>query len=213
MLYNKLKEKAVICNIAMVALALMVLSLLSLQIGVRQASAADRTTVEYTCNEGIPLLVEYINTHDSSIAIISHDSSPKITLDSIPSGSGSKYFNGDWLLHVKGKVAFVGTQGRADDECRQVKQVNHTAPPSGNVKLPRKAKSWGGVVRSGPGMKFKKRASLKEGEWITLLERTNKMMNGYPWFKIKYRGRVGFKWGGILCSVGTQVEGTYQTCN
>lgn len=187
--------------------------LIALIFGINSASAADRTKVEYTCNEGIPLIVEYINTHDSSIAIISHDSSPQITLDSIPSGSGSKYFNGDWLLHVKGKIAFVGTKGRADDECRQVKQINHTPSHGVNVKLPRKAKSWGGVVRSGPAMTYRKRASLKEGEWITLLERTNKVMNGYPWFKIKYRGRVGYKWGGILCSVGAQVEGTYQTCN
>jgi len=169
--------------------------------------------LQYTCNEGIPLVIEFINTKAASIAIISHDSSPRIALDSVPSGSGAKYSNGDWVLHVKGTTAMVGTQGEFDDTCTLVASTMPKEPVYNEVTLPRKAKSWGGIVRSGPGQKYRKLASLREGEWITILKRTNKMFNGHPWFKIKYRGRIGFKWGGILCSVGEQIEGTYQTCN
>ncbi|GAA6212507.1 hypothetical protein NBRC116602_22480 [Hyphomicrobiales bacterium 4NK60-0047b] len=177
------------------------------------ATKSFAATVEYTCNEGIPLIVEYLEENDVSIAKISHDSSPKITLVSVRSGSGSKYSNGNWVLHVKGKTALVGTQGEFDDKCSEVTSTNHNKPHSEAISFPRQAKSWGGKVRSGPGQHYKKRASLKEGEWITLLEKTGEMFQDRPWFKIKYRGRIGYHWGGIVCSVGTYVEGTYQTCN
>jgi membrane-bound inhibitor of C-type lysozyme len=176
-------------------------------------SKASAAIVEYTCNEGIPLIVEYLEENDVSIARISHDSSPKITLVSVRSGSGSKYSNGNWVLHVKGKTALVGTQGEFDDKCTEVTNSNHNEPRQQAISFPRQAKSWGGKVRSGPGQHYKKKASLKEGEWITLLERTDKMFQDRPWFKIKYRGRTGYHWGGIVCSVGEYVEGTYQTCN
>lgn len=170
-------------------------------------------TVEYTCNEGIPLIVEYIERDDVSLAKISHDSSPKITLVNVRAGSGVKYSNGDWVLHVKGKTALVSTRGEFDDKCTEVASTSDEMPRPKSITYPRQAKSWGGIVRSGPGQHYKKRASLKEGEWITLLGPTNDVMNNYPWFKIKYRGRIGYQWGGIICSVGTHVEGTYQVCN
>ena len=170
------------------------------------------TIVEYSCNEGIPLIVEFINTSKSSIAIISHDSSPRIALDETASASGAKYTDGNWVLHVKGKTALVGTGGQFDDECQETTAATNTPPPKQALTFPRKAKSWGGIVRKGPGTNYRKAASLKEGEWVTLLERTSEIMNGYPWFKIKYRGKTGYKWGGILCSVGAHVEGTYQIC-
>ena len=176
-------------------------------------SVSTAKTVEYTCNEGIPLIVEYIELNDVSIAKISHDSSPKITLVNVRSGSGSRYSNGDWVLHVKGKTALVGTQGQTDDTCTEVSKTGGEMPLTKFVSYPRKAKSWGGVVRAGPGMHYGKKASLKQGEWITLLGPTNDVMNNYPWFKIKYRGRIGYQWGGIICSVGPHVHGTYQVCD
>lgn len=191
-------------------ISLAAISCVALLLAITSSQAAGNR-VEYTCNEGIPLIVKYINTSKTSIAIISHDSSPEIALDSVPAGSGAKYSDGNWVLHVKGKVALVGTGGQFDDECREVAS---TTAGQQQETFPIEAKSWGGIVRAGPGMKHRKLTSLSEGEWIKILERTGTMMNGYPWFKIQYRGgKVGYKWGGILCSVGTQIEGTYQTCN
>ncbi len=169
--------------------------------------------VEYTCNEGIPLIVEFLEENNVSIARISHDSSPQITLVNVRSGSGSKYSNGNWVLHVKGKIALVGTQGEFDDKCTEVARRSDETHSPAAITYPREAKSWGGIVRSGPGQRYKKKASLKEGEWIILLGPTGEMFQDRPWFKIKYRGRIGYQWGGIICSVGQYVEGTYQVCN
>jgi len=76
------------------------------------------------------------------------------------------------------------------------------------------AKSWGGIVRSGPGMEHQKVASLREGDPIVLEERSDVEMNGFPWFRITFNGnQTGFQWGGIICPVGQPVPGTFQQCN
>lgn len=75
------------------------------------------------------------------------------------------------------------------------------------------AKSWGGVVRSGPGMEFKQVASLKEGEKIMVIEDAGVEMNGYRWYKIRFgASRTGYQWGGILCPIGKTVAGAFQSC-
>jgi hypothetical protein len=79
---------------------------------------------------------------------------------------------------------------------------------------PIEAGSWGGVVRNGPGQSYARVVSLREGERVSLLFNTGIMWNEYPWFLIRFRdGQLGFMWGGILCSRGAQVTGTYQTCH
>ena len=78
---------------------------------------------------------------------------------------------------------------------------------------PIEAGSWGGVVRSGPSQSNDRIVSLREGERVSLLFNTGIMWNEYPWFLIRFRdGQLGFMWGGILCSRGAQVTGTYRTC-
>lgn len=176
------------------------------------AKAADITRVEYRCDEGIPMVVEFVNTARTSIATVSHDSGPKVVLEQIVSGSGTQYSNGEWTLSAKGDTAVL-SWGDGSHTCSRVGAHAQTPPPSHQgVRLPAQAKSWGGIMRGGPGMNYRKLASLKEGEWITILERTDQFMGDYPWFKIKARGRIGYKWGGILCSVGPQIEGTFQQC-
>jgi hypothetical protein len=81
------------------------------------------------------------------------------------------------------------------------------------VDFPIRAKSWGGSVRSGPGIGFRKVGSLAEGEPIVILEEADApFYQDRPWFRISYRGRTGFQWGGIICPLGTEVPGTYQVC-
>ena len=75
------------------------------------------------------------------------------------------------------------------------------------------AGSWGGIVRSGPGMDYPRVASLREGEAVTLLANTHIDRDGYPWFLIRFRGnQLGFQWGGILCRKDVPVAGVYETC-
>ena len=79
--------------------------------------------------------------------------------------------------------------------------------------FPVDAGSWGGVVRTGPGMHHQRMTSLAEGEPVTLLENSGVFMGDYPWFRIRYRGgQVGYQWGGILCSTTTQVAGLHSPC-
>lgn len=80
----------------------------------------------------------------------------------------------------------------------------HEASPA---PFPRPAGSWGGIVRAGPGQRFERIGSLREGEDVTLLEDTGHVWQGYPWFRIAYRnGREGYKWGGILCARHDQAD-------
>lgn len=76
------------------------------------------------------------------------------------------------------------------------------------------AGSWGGKVRSGPGMNFKQVGSLKNGDPVILLEKTSEFFNGYNWFRISYgKGKTGYQWGGILCAYGTEIDGIFQICD
>ena len=79
--------------------------------------------------------------------------------------------------------------------------------------FPWPAGSWGGKVRTGPGLNHPAIANLAEGESVTLTENTGIMMNGYPWYRIRFRedGR-GYQWGGILCSGAKALPGLFQTC-
>jgi len=81
------------------------------------------------------------------------------------------------------------------------------------VSFPFPAQSWGGKVRSGPGQNYRKAASLREGEPITILEQTGQYFQDLPWFKIRYRGHIGYHWGGIICPKGRVVPGTFQVCH
>jgi uncharacterized protein YraI len=81
------------------------------------------------------------------------------------------------------------------------------------AELPLPARSWGGVVRSGPGGDYPRVASLREGDAVTILARTGVTWNGFEWLKISYHGnQVGYQWGGILCPIGTALQGTYEVC-
>ena len=55
-------------------------------------------------------------------------------------------------------------------------------------ELPAPAGSWGGVVRDGPGKQYRQVDSLKEGEPVTLMGRSDVLEDGYPWFKISFKG-------------------------
>lgn len=102
-----------------------------------------------------------------------------------------------------------------------VKKLGEAAPtpapaaaPAGQFDdFPVVAGSWGGVVRDKPGKQYRQIDSLEEGEEITLMGRSDVMEDGYPWFKIAYRdGKIGFKWGGILCAVGAERPDVYKVC-
>jgi hypothetical protein len=71
--------------------------------------------------------------------------------------------------------------------------------------------SFGGVVRAGPGMQFAKVASLREGEPVMILEDSGVRMGEYLWFRIAWRGKSGYMWGGLLCA-HSEMTGVLEIC-
>lgn len=73
--------------------------------------------------------------------------------------------------------------------------------------------SLGGSLRSGPGTNFAKVGSLSEGTWITIIKNAGVRFDGYDWFEIALdNGTRAFQWGGIMCSNGAPLNGTYSVC-
>lgn len=74
------------------------------------------------------------------------------------------------------------------------------------------AVSYGGILRSGPGMDYKKLASLRARDPLEVLEETDVWMGDYKWFKVKTSAGTGYHWGGIFCSMGGKPEGVFSDC-
>jgi hypothetical protein len=81
--------------------------------------------------------------------------------------------------------------------------------------FPVTAGSRGGNVRSTPSATGPKITSTGAGQPVTLVENTGKMLNGYPWFKIRTaNGTIGYQWGGGICAnPRTPVQGTKGICD
>ncbi|GAB2184498.1 MliC family protein [Roseibium sp. LAB1] len=83
---------------------------------------------------------------------------------------------------------------------------------SPDVDFPQNGASYGGKVRSGPGIQYGQSGSLFQGDPILILSGTGVMMNGYEWFQIRYRnGQTGYHWGGLFCSE-RPYPGIYEVC-
>lgn len=90
--------------------------------------------------------------------------------------------------------------------------LSTTSQASPDIDFPQPGQSYGGKVRSGPGMQYRQVGSLREGNPILILNGTGDLMNGYEWFQIRYsNGSVGYQWGGIMCSQKPH-PGIFQVC-
>jgi membrane-bound inhibitor of C-type lysozyme len=69
-----------------------------------QPAGPNSTTVHYTCPEGIPLTVTYVNSGNGHV-LYSIDGSPQARLEQVVSGSGSRYTDGTFTIHSKGNSA------------------------------------------------------------------------------------------------------------
>lgn len=68
---------------------------------------ATATVVDYTCDEGLPMNVQFEQAGDQSFATYSIDTSPPVRLPQVPSGSGAVYSNGVDTLSTKGLSAIL----------------------------------------------------------------------------------------------------------
>ena len=79
-------------------------------------NAYSASVVEYTCNEGIPLIIEYENIGNDSWATWDHDGFQGNKLPSVISGSGVKYSDGRNTVWSKGDNVYINLDG-IEDSC------------------------------------------------------------------------------------------------
>jgi hypothetical protein len=77
-------------------------------------------------------------------------------------------------------------------------------------RFPMPGASLGGIVRARPTQASSKIASLGPGDNVTILAR-DRAWDGYDWFLIRFHGRTGYQWGGIMCSQNP-IRGILEQC-
>ena len=82
-----------------------------------QASDKTERRVAFSCNEGIPLIVTFVDEGNDAYALYSHDSGPTIRLPVAVSGSGFRYSDGYHELRGKGGDIDLSEGGNVIDSC------------------------------------------------------------------------------------------------
>lgn len=124
-------------------------------------------------------------------------------------GMNIEAVEGTWTF-IRGNDRGRNVQGWVNNRFLRAKSAQGGGSGTG---FPIQAASGGGVVRGGPGTNHRRLGSLRQFERVTVTGNTGVMMNGYPWFKIRYRGgRSGYQWGGLICSMDRPFAGTFDTC-
>lgn len=120
---------------------------------------------------------------------------------------------GGWTF-IRGSDRGRNVQGWVANRFLRAKSRQHGSSGGGHAGgFPIRAASGGGVIRSGPGVNFRRLGSTRQFEPLTVIRNTGVMMNNFPWFEIRYRGgRRGFQWGGLICSTNRPFAGTFDTC-
>ncbi len=85
--------------------------------------------------------------------------------------------------------------------------------PGGETAVNAPGRSLGGKLREGPGTDFPDIGSLPEGMPVILYANSHVEYDGFEWFRIVLTdGRVGYQWGGLLCSEGQELPGLLRMC-
>lgn len=72
--------------------------------------------------------------------------------------------------------------------------------PAGEARLPASGRSSGGTVRAAPSSGATRIAHLPDGQPLVILEAAGRLMNGLPWYRVRWPGGEGYQWGGLLCA-------------
>ena len=177
------------------------------------AIAADEAAARYTGSG--PACVSGVGQGDR-LNVRSRPNSHSRVLGSLAPGQcdfNIESVEGGWTF-IRGSDRGRNVQGWVANRFLRAKNRQHGSSGGGHAGgFPIRAASGGGVIRSGPGVNFRRLGSTREFEPVTVLRNTGVMMNNFPWFEIRYRnGRRGFQWGGLICSTGRAFAGTFDTC-
>lgn len=96
-------------------------------------------------------------------------------------------------------------------DCRIQSAGTATPVANAGALLETPGLSYGGKVRSGPGMQHAQVGSLAEGDRIKIIRNAGVHFNGYDWFEVQQGDLVGYHWGGLMCS-NQPVPGVLQQC-
>ena len=191
------------------------------------ARSAEGPTRQFFCGEGSFVTVTELGQGSISAGPI--DGQTMVMAQS--PAADSLYFFNDYGLTVaeNGREIVVDIPGEDTIECvfasgdqppsaPEPVEVVVAPPPveeeEADPEFPIEARSWGGTVRSGPGISFQRLGSLPRGEPIVVLERSEAPeYQDYQWFRISYRGRTGYHWGGIICGRDEPIDGASTRCN
>lgn len=130
----------------------------------------------------------------------------------------SVVYNGeDGYLNVFQQAQFYTTQNPKQlwvaskrYDCRKYIEGANQSAATFNRKP--KGKSLGGNVRDGASVTAKRIGRLNSQAEITIASNTGIQLNGYDWFEIKFKGGIGYQWGGIICSNDVKLDGVLRQC-
>ena len=177
-----------------------------------EAMAQSRT---FFCGEDSFVTVTVVNPTTITAGLIEGQT---LTMQQDPAAPLT-YFLGDYQVIIapdQNGIQLMIPDFGAIDCIRQdaTQQAPDPAPAPAEADFPVEAKSWGGSVRSGPGIDYPKVGSLAEGQRIVLLSQSGaEFYQDLPWFEISWSGKTGYHWGGIICPIGVAVPGTFQVCD
>ena len=104
-------------------------------------------------------------------------------------------------------------EGEREWREQQAEEAALDRPGSSDLMNKTFGRSYGGLLRAGPGMQHPKLASVAEGERIRILEKTSEQLDDYTWFRVMTSHGEGFQWGGLFCSDGPEpLEGVLTVC-
>lgn len=189
-----------------------------------QQAAAETRVVEFNCQNGPQLTVAFTRHSGDNISVRYVYDGPRSAMRSMRRTHHNHFRDGrNWLaIQQQQGVVEYGEGQDLFDRCtafntsfnkpRQPKRPvsrDNFGPHYGSNA----AGSWGGKVRSGPGMHYRQVGSTFEGQQLTIIRNTQQYMNGYPWFEVRLtNGRLGYQWGGLMCGYGAPREGMHRIC-
>jgi hypothetical protein len=175
--------------------------------GIGQAQASQT----FDCGKGINV-VTHPQDETATFTIPGRD------IYTVPVGGDGAYFSEQLQLAFRhGSSVGVLSLGNREFACQTVAATADGDPvatrDTDGQAVGTRGQSLGGNLRNGPGMEYDRLTSLPEGAYLTIVANTGHSMNGYDWFEVRLdNGDVAFMWGGILCSIGTQVPGIFAAC-
>ncbi|TDH38903.1 SH3 domain-containing protein [Pseudohoeflea suaedae] len=116
-------------------------------------------------------------------------------------------------------VVLGGAEFPCEDAAAAPSDLSGMAPPAegerpmGETDINAPGHSLGGKLREGPGTEFPEIATLPDGMPLIIISNSHVVHDDFEWFRVALSdGRVGYQWGGALCSKRLELAGLQRMC-